>query len=360
MDFDSGWVIKTVAISKPLLHGLNANGRKVKKTECTILRMCLLIRISQMTGKAYENYCGIDVSKDWLDFAVGSDVFRVKQDKLQIKKFIGKQLKGQGSVLCVVESTGGYEYLVSQCLVESCIEVHVAHPNKVVAFARAKGRLAKTDQIDSKILQEYGKFIQQEELRAPLSEAQLELQELGARLSQLKINRHQETCRMGTIKSPKVRKSLEAMIKVLDKQICNFEEAILAIIEGNEELKKRFETLRSMKGVGKVLAMVILTDLPELGSLNKKQIAALVGVAPITKQSGKWHGVASTNYGRATVRKVLYMAALVASKHNSKLREFYEGLVARGKLKKVALVAVMRKMIVILNAMICNEACYQP
>src|SRR5436189_4088871 len=102
----------------------------VIKTEFTILRMCLLIRISQMTSKDYENYCGIDVSKEWLDFAVGNDVLRIKQDKLQIKKFIRKHLIGKGFILCVLESTGGYEHLISQCLVETGIEVHVAHPNK--------------------------------------------------------------------------------------------------------------------------------------------------------------------------------------------------------------------------------------
>jgi len=312
-----------------------------------------------MTSKAYENYCGIDVSKEWIDFAIGADVLRVKQDKLQIRKFIRKHLNGKGTILCVLESTGGFEHLVSQCLVEAGIEVHVAHPNKVVAFAKAKGRLAKTDRIDAKILQEYGKFIQQDELRNPLSKEQLELQELGARLAQLKITRHQETCRIGTMKTPKVKKSLEMMVKELDKQINFFEEAILDAIKNNERLKKLYVLLQSMKGVGKVLAMVLITDLPELGSLNKKQIAALVGVAPITKQSGKWHGVAVTNYGRATVRKVLYMAALVASKHNEKMREFYERLVAKGKLKKVALVAVMRRMIVILNAMASTETSYQ-
>lgn len=312
-----------------------------------------------MTSKAYEDYCGIDVSKEWLDFAIEATVYRIEQDKSQIKKFICRHFKTNKSVLCIIESTGGYEHLVSQCLVEAGIAVHIAHPNKVVAFAKAKGRLAKTDRIDAKILLEYGKFIQTNELRTPLSKEQLELQELGARLGQLKINRHQETCRMGTMKTPKVKKSLEMMVKALDKQIEAFEEAILDVIKNDERLKKLYALLQSMKGVGKVLAMVLITDLPELGSLNKKQIAALVGVAPLTKQSGKWHGVAATNYGQSTVRKVLYMAALVASKHNDKMREFYDRLLAKGKLKKVALVAVMRRMIVILNAMVCNETCYQ-
>lgn len=307
----------------------------------------------------FKNFCGIDVSKEWLDISFENKVLRVEQNKLQIEKFINKHFKSKDSLLCVLESTGGYEHLVCSCLVAAGISVHVAHPNKVVAFAKAKGRLAKTDSIDSKILQEYGKFIQNNELRVPLSKEQLELQELGARLAQLKINRHQETCRLGTMTSAKVVKSLKAMVKAIDKQIDALEEAILDVIQKDTRLKKQYALLQSMKGVGKVLAMVLITDLPELGSLNKKQIAALVGVAPITKQSGKWHGVARTSHGRATVRKVLYMAALVASKHNDKMRDFYERLVAAGKLKKVALVAVMRRMIVILNAMVCNEAIYQ-
>lgn len=313
-----------------------------------------------MANNTHSNYCGIDVSKEWLDFAIDNTVFRIKQDKSQINKYIRKHLQGKESLLCVLESTGGYERLVSECLIKADIAVHVAHPNKVVAFAKAKGRLAKTDKIDAKILLDYAKFVQQNEFRSPLSDEQLELQELGARLAQLKTNRHQEICRMGTIKSPTVRKSLETIIKALDKQICHLEEAILEIIEGSERLKKHYGILRSMNGVGKVLAMVLLTDLPELGSLNKKQIAALVGVAPITKQSGKWNGKASTHYGRSGVRKVLYMAALVASKNNQKMHQFYNRLVTNGKLKKVALVAVMRKMLITLNAMICNEACYQP
>lgn len=313
-----------------------------------------------MASKAYENYCGIDVSKEWLDFSLENNVFRVKQDKLQIKKFIRKYLQAKASVLCVLESTGGYEHLVSGCLVEAGISVHVAHPNKVVAFAKAKGRLAKTDRIDAKILAEYGEFIQGHELRSPSSKAQLALQELSSRLAQLKMSRHQEGCRLGIVKTPKVRRSLEIMLKALDKQICELEEAILDAIKQDELLKKQFDILQSMKGVGKTLALVILADLPEIGALNKKQIAALVGVAPITKQSGNWHGAATTKYGRATVRKVLYMAALVASRYNEKMRQFYERLIANGKPKKVALVAVMRKMIVTLNAMICNEVCYQP
>lgn len=312
-----------------------------------------------MNTKAYKKYYGIDVSKEWIDFAIDNKVLRINQKKSQIKKFIRQHLECSNSSLCVLESTGGYEHLISKCLVEAGITVHIAHPNKVVAFAKAKGRLAKTDKIDAKILKEYGEFIQECELRFPLSEKQIELQELGSRLAQLKANRHQETCRLGLTNSALVRKSLESVIKLIDKQIVLIEEELLTIIESDDKLKKRYEILQSMKGVGKVLAMVIITDLPELGSLNKKQIAALVGVAPLTKESGKWRGAAKTHFGRASVRRVLYMAALVASKHNEKLRVFYEHLVANGKLKKVALVAVMRKMIVILNVMANKEECFQ-
>lgn len=311
-----------------------------------------------MSNTAYNHYYGIDVSKEWIDFALENKVVRIKQEKKLINSFIKKHLRKKESVLCVLESTGGYENLSAQCLTVAGISVHIAHPNKVVSFAKAKGRLAKTDKIDARVLGEYGKFISLDEIRPPLSDAQLELQELGARLSQLKAARHQETCRVGTTSIKFVEKSLQKMIKAIDTQIADTEAKLLGIIKSQPELKNKYDILISMKGVGKALALVILTDLPELGQLNKKQIAALVGVAPITKQSGKRNSSSPTAYGRSQVRKILYMAALVASRFNTKMKEFYKRLVDAGKLKKVALVAVMRKMIVTLNAMLISGTCY--
>lgn len=299
----------------------------------------------------FNHVYGIDISKEWFDIALENKVIRVKQDKKHIIKFIRKYLSKKQKVLCVLESTGGYERLVAQCLMEAGFEVHVAHPNKVVAFAKAKGRLAKTDKIDARILSEYGRFIDSSEIRNPITPAQDELRELGARLVQLKAMHHQEKCRLGMIESKIVKKSIEKTLKLIEAELEGLEEKLLTLIHTDPRLKALYVNLQSMKGVGKSLALMLIIDLPELGQLNGKQVAALVGVAPITRESGKKTGYSATGHGRSAVRKVLYMAALVACRHNSKMKPFYERLVEAGKAKKVAIVAVMRKMLVILNAM---------
>jgi len=311
-----------------------------------------------MIQNTYKNFYGIDVSKDWLDIATEKQSFKIKQSKKHIKKFIRNHIDNKQATLCALESTGGYEHLVSKCLTEAGIDVHVAHPNKVVFFARSKGRLAKTDAIDARLLQEYGKGLHTNEIRRPLPEEQLRIHELSARLIQLKLNKHQEGCRLQRANTPEIKKSITTMIKNIEKEIKSIEKVLLKIIDNNEQYKRLYDILQSMKGVGTVLALTLITELSELGKLNNKQIAALVGVAPITQQSGKWTGRAAIKYGRHNVRKILYMGALVASKHNAKLKEFYERLVGQGKPKKVVLVAVMRKMIVILNSMARDNAPY--
>lgn len=306
----------------------------------------------------FESYWGIDVSKDWLDIAIENQVFQIARREETLLEFVKAHRMPEGSTLVVLESTGGYERLVVQCLALSGMVVHVAHPNKVVAYATAKGRLAKTDKIDAKILCQYGRFIEAHDIKELPSQSQQSLQLYGARLEQLKQMHHQESCRLGQCDFDGVRGSHELMMELLKKQIKEIEGTVMAIIESTPELKEKYLILRSMKGVGPVLAMTLLIDLPELGKANKKEIAALVGVAPITNQSGQRTGKAMTRYGRKEVRKVLYMAALTACRHNSKLKAFYERLVAAGKLKKVALVAVMRKMLVILNAMLHTKTSF--
>lgn len=310
-------------------------------------------------SQIFESYWGIDVSKDWLDIAIDKQVFHITQTEEAIIEFIKQQETKTKNALVVLESTGGYERLISHCLQLAGLTVHVAHPNKVSAFAKAKGRLAKTDKIDALLLSAYGRFIEASDIRELPSKAQQELQALGARLEQLKQMYHQETCRLGQSLEV-VKSSHEGLIEILKKEIKELEDKVMKLIESDAELKMRYDLLRSMKGVGPVLAMVLLIDLPELGKANKKEIAALVGVAPVTNQSGQKQGKAMTKYGRQGVRKVLYMAALTACRYNSRLKTFYDGLLARGKLKKVALVAVMRKMLVILNSMLHSRRYFTP
>jgi len=297
----------------------------------------------------FEEYWGIDVSKNWLDIAIGDKAFRVEQNKKSIKEFVNFHKKV--NTLAVLESTGGYEKPMARYLEKSGVVVHIAHPNKVVAFAKAKGRLAKTDKIDAHLLKEYGKFINPNEIKKYITEKQEELELLGARLEQLKELHHQEICRAGIALSPLIKKSLKKTTMLIESQIKTIGKAIIAIIDSDPGLKEKYNLLRSMKGVGDVLSIALMTSLPELGEANKKEIAALVGVAPITKESGQKIGKASIRYGRPNVRRVLYMGALTACRYNLKFKDFYEKLVKAGKPKKVAIVAVMRKMIVTLNAM---------
>lgn len=306
-------------------------------------------------NNTYETYYGIDVSKEWLDVATADHVQRIPQTEEAIKAWVKNEKQGNQKRLAVVESTGGYEQLVVRCLSEEGVVVHVAHPNKVNAFAKARGRLAKTDPIDAQILRDYAAFIQDEDIKAIPTAFQRELHLLGARLEQLKEMHHQECCRLGIASEEAVKESIRHLLALLKAQIKQIQEALFERIQANSEYQEKYAILCSMKGVGPTLAMKLITDLPELGVANKKAIAALVGVAPITQQSGQKTGKAMTRYGRHAIRRVLYMGALVACRHNSHLTHFYQKLIHAGKPKKVAIVAVMRKMIVILNAMIQSK-----
>lgn len=312
-----------------------------------------------MSTKKYEVVWGIDVSKEWLDVSIEGKVSRINQTKESIEAFIKQNRANEKPTLAVLESTGGYEQLIANCLEGAGLLVHIAHPNRVRDYAKAKGRLAKTDKIDARILEGYGEFIDPKIIRDLPSELQLKLNALSGRLAQLKENHHQESCRMGLVKEKEIKESHKSLIQLLVKQIEKIESQLLSLIETDECLSQKYKLLRSMKGVGPVLAITLLAELPELGRVSKKEIAALVGVAPVTKESGKCKGKAVTQYGRKAVRKVLYMGALVAARHNKRMEVFYQNLLAKGKLKKVALVAVMRKMIVILNAMVQSNTVFQ-
>ena len=306
----------------------------------------------------YEIVWGIDISKEWLDISIDGKVSRIEQTEKSILAFIKKHKESDKNTLAVMESTGGYELLAVNCLTKTGFIVHVAHPNKVRDYAKARGHFAKTDKLDAKIIEGYGQFIDPETIYALPSDLERKLNAWSTRLAQLKESYHQECCRLGMVTDKEVKHSHQRLLKVLIKQIDQLEKQLLTLIKANESLNKKYELLRSMKGVGPVLAMTLIAELPELGKINKKEIAALVGVAPLTKESGKKTRKATTQYGRQAVRKVLYMAALVAAHHNAKLKAFYQRLLAKGKLKKVALVAVMRKMIVILNAMLQSNTAF--
>ncbi len=303
----------------------------------------------------YQNIVGIDISKEWIDVNIGKEIFRVLQTKKDLSSFIKKYIKPLQETLCVFEVTGGHEKLLIALLMKENLSFHKAHPNKILAFARAKGRLAKTDKIDARTISDYGRTMNIEQTK-PLSENHMLLSSLTIRLNQLKALHHEETCRLQTPSLDKYsQKSIQAVLKVLEKQIKELEEAIQNLIKNDEKICQKNELLQSIPGVGKSVASILLGILPELGTISNKKISALVGLAPITKQSGKWTGKASIRFGRAPVRKALYMAALVASRCNKKMKEFYQRLITKGKPPKVALIATARKMLTILNVMIFTE-----
>jgi transposase len=311
-----------------------------------------------MKTNCHQGFIGIDVSKEWLDIAVGQENFRINQNKKAIDEAI-KKIKLHQILLCVVESTGGYERLVVDRLRKAKLNVHVAHPFRVRMFAKAKGLLAKTDKLDAYVLSEYGEFIGAEAITEPLSTEQQKLRDLQFRSSQVKQMLHAESCRLGNCVVKEVKENIKKVYTYLKKELETLEEEIQKIIEQDELLRHHQTLLISMKGIGKKTSQTLMIHLPELGQLTRKKIASLVGVAPRTNQSGKKQGHARIQQGRSCVRHVLYMAALVASRFNPVFKVFYERLIEKGKPAKVALVAVMRKMLVTLNAMVRDNKTWE-
>lgn len=305
-----------------------------------------------MKAICHAGFIGIDVSKEWVDIAIEQQCFRVIQNQEALDEAIREKIKPYNASLCVVESTGGYERLIVERLQDAKINVHIAHPSRVRTFALAKGLLAKTDKLDAYTLSAYGHFVGAEAVTPSVRPEEQKLRDLKARYTQIKEMLHAESCRLGNCISAEVKKNIKKIHSFLKKELESIEAEIQELVEQDEVLNQRQKLLRSMKGVGVKTAQTILIHLPELGYLSRKKVASLVGVAPMTKQSGKKQGHARIQQGRGCVRHVLYMAALSASRFNPVFKKFYDRLVEKGKPAKVALVAVMRKMLVTLNAMI--------
>lgn len=317
------------------------------------------MRVKLMTNKS-NIFMGIDVSKDTLDISVNGKHFKIKNNKVEIKGFIKTTIDKKLDInLCVVESTGGYEKLIIIMLNEFDIPVHRAHPNKVYAFAKAAGHFAKTDKLDSKLLEKYAEFIKNDNPNCiKLSKEQIALQELRSVQQDLEMSLHASQCR-AKILGGKALGYTKKQIEFIKKQLKDIESEIEQIISNDKSMNNRQKILTSYKGVGKKIANNLIAELPELGSLNQKEIASLVGVAPKTNESGKKIFKAHINGGRFHVRKSLYMAALVAAHANDKMKKKYQQLLALGKPAKVALTAIMRKVIVCLNSMLKNNKLYE-
>ena len=303
---------------------------------------------------------GIDVAKHTLDVYVASQdrSFTVKNSTAGFKHLL-EELPAAGSPLIVVEATGGYQSRVVGALVAAGHRVAVVNPRQVRDFARGLGILAKTDLLDARVIARFGEQAQPRTVEVS-SEKQAELRELVTRRRQLVELRTAEQNRLETTLTKVVRKNVRHLVEQLEKQIRSLEEAIGQLVESEPELASKAALLETVSGVGPVTVTSLLVDLPELGRLDRQQVAALVGVAPFNRDSGKFHGRRRIWGGRSGVRSVLYMAALTARRSNPCIREFAHRLEAAGKPFKVVLTACMRKLLVILNSMLKNNLPWNP
>lgn len=294
---------------------------------------------------------GIDVGKGKLDAALNGQK-RVKSwanDETDRAK-LAAWVVDQQVALVVVEASGGYEAGIVSELVERGQAVALVNPTRVRAFARAAGVLAKTDKIDARMIAYFGAQMAPR-AQARRSQAQLALNESVTRRRQLVLMITAERNRLQTA-SPEMRASIARHLDWLQQELKALEDQINQAIAANSEWAETAKRLQSVPGVGAITASTLVADLPELGQLNRQKIAALVGVAPFNNDSGKHRGKRRIFGGRTSVRSVLYMAALSATKHNPVIKSFYERLLEKGKVKKVAITACMRKLLVILNSMV--------
>ncbi len=308
------------------------------------------------TGMSKGAYVGVDVCKERLDVGVwpSGETFGESNDAQDIVR-LAKALAKAKPKIVVLESTGRLEIPLALELGERGVPYRIVNPRQVRDFARAMGLLAKTDRIDALVLARWAESARIEPKPLPDAEHR-ELRALVMRRLQLIESKVAEENRLGGEVVPKVRKSVKDSIKWLKHQIKMLDEELDRTIKGSPTFSKQSELIQSVPGVGSNTANMIQACLPELGTLNRRGIAALVGVAPLNRDSGKSRGRRFCWGGRAEVRAALYMAALVASRYNPVIKAIYLRLRAKGKKAKVVLVACMRKLLVILNAMVRDQA----
>ncbi len=304
-------------------------------------------------------YVGIDVSKSHLDVAVlpTKEAWRVKNDEVDIEQ-LTVRLGELEPELVVMEATGNYEIPLAAALQVAGLPVRVVNPRQARDFAKATGKLAKTDSIDAAVLAHFAEGIKPEP-RALRDEEAQGLMAILARRSQLIGMLTAERNRLGRAPRP-LRRRLLAHIKWLDKELSHTDDDLRTAVKASPMWAAKDQILTSTPGVGPIVSITLLAELPELGSLNRKEIATLVGVAPLNRDSGAFRGKRIVWGGRARVRHVLYMGALVATRHNPIIRDFYHKLCAAGKPKKLALVACMRRLLLILNCMVRDGNRWDP
>jgi len=308
------------------------------------------------SSKLATRVIGIDVAKDKLDISDSEGKIKkeVKNSTASIVKHIVKKIAEPGETFVVCEATGGYERTLVKAMQTAGVAVCVSNPFQVRLFGKGIGVLEKTDPIDAGMLRQFGQLVDLQPTAAKSVEHE-HLEALVRRREQLLTLINMEKNRRDQSFDPAVTAMIDKILNVLKTQQKSLDNQIEAILKKEGETNPAVAVIESVPGVGGVTTSTLICDLPELGKVNRSEIAKLAGVAPIANQSGKRDKQRSIFGGRSHVRRVLYMAALVATRHNPVIKAFYSRLIARGKEKKVALVACMRKLLTILNCMVCNN-----
>ncbi len=309
-------------------------------------------------NESSEVFIGIDVSKARLEVALHGQppTWQAENNEVGIAELV-QRLQALAPTLILLEATGGFELQLVAELCAAQLPTVVTNPRRARNFARSVGQLAKTDKIDARLLAHMGAALRPAPRPLP-SEQEAQLAALLTRRHQLVEMLTVEKNRLVTVR-PSLRGDIQEHLAWLQEKLAKLDVEIDQFIQGTPLWQAKDELLQSVPGIGRITASTLLAELPELGTLNRQAIAALVGVAPVNRDSGRRQGKRHIWGGRAPVRTVLYMAALSAKQHNPIIRAFYERLLARGKEKKVALVACMRKLLVILNAMVRSQQAWQ-
>ena len=305
------------------------------------------------------SFVGIDVSKERLDVHVrpSGQAFAIARDGKGLEQLVS-DLRALASALIVLEATGGFELTVAAALAGAGLPLAIVNPRQIRDFARATGRLAKTDALDAQIIALFAERIRPEP--RPLADTDSQtVAELVARRRQVIEMIGMESNRLHQARDLRVQRTIKATLKTLEAQLAHLDREINDAVKGSPAWRAADDLLTSVPGVGNITSFTLIADLPELGQLDRRRIAALVGVAPINRDSGQMRGRRMIAGGRTDVRNALYMAALSAIRWNPVISEHYQSLVERGRPKKVALVACMRRLLGILNAIIWTKTPWQ-
>jgi len=302
---------------------------------------------------------GIDVSKDRLDVGVrpSRERFAVERNSAGLDLLVSR-LKDLAPHIVALEATGGFETVVAAALAAAGLPVVIVNPANVRSFAKAIGQRAKTDPIDADVIAHFAEATKPEPRPLP-DEATRLLADLTARRRQIIEMMVSERQRERRVTAPRLKKSITRLLKALQKELTSVDADIDDAVRGSPAWREKEDLLTSVPGVGQIIARTLMAELPELGQLGRKEIAALAGLAPFTRQSGQWRGRSFIGGGRTVARTAVFMGAMVAKKHNPTLKVFFDRLVAAGKPKMVALIAVARKLLTSLNAILRDNRPWQ-